>query len=108
MGNENDRCAQLFLQQLDHVQHLRLNGDIQRCCWFIGKEQFRIAGKRHGDYNNAASFRRKTDPDTLKTFHGNADHFQHMHCPFFCLCAADLVVDSYGFGDLETNSFRLG
>jgi hypothetical protein len=31
-----------------------------------------------------------------------------MHCPFFCLCAADLVVDSYGFGDLETNSFRLG
>ena len=41
-------------QILDELQHLRLNGDIQRRGRLVGDQQFGVAGQRHGNHDALA------------------------------------------------------
>ncbi|MNF04012.1 hypothetical protein D3C80_2034360 [compost metagenome] len=49
MGNEEDGHSLFFLQCLDQLQNLRLNGDVQCRCRLVSDQQFGIAGQRNGD-----------------------------------------------------------
>ena len=51
MRDQQHCGAQLFLQVAHKLQHLRLDGDIQRGCRLIRDDKLRAACKRNGDDN---------------------------------------------------------
>ena len=49
---DHDHCSASFSLQIAHqIQHLRLDCDIKRSGWFIGKQKGRIIGQRHSDHH---------------------------------------------------------
>ncbi len=52
VGDEDQRHAALALQVQQQVDDLGLDGDIQRGGRFVGDQQARIAGDRHGDHHS--------------------------------------------------------
>ena len=54
MGDEQHRHAALTLQLLQELQDLRLHGDVECRCRFVGDQQFRLVGERHGDHHALA------------------------------------------------------
>ena len=51
MGNHHDRCSEFFLQFIDQIQNLGLNGHIQSGCRLITDQKLRITGQGHGDHD---------------------------------------------------------
>ena len=54
MGDEQHGHAHLLLQPLEQLQDLRLHGHVQGRGRFIGDEQARLVGERHGDHHALA------------------------------------------------------
>ena len=54
VADEQDRYTDTVLKVLHEIKDLRLDGDIQRCRGFIGDEQRRFAGQRHGYHRKLA------------------------------------------------------
>ena len=50
MSNQNDCHAGFLLQILQQVENLSLDGDIQRGGGFVGDQNCRLAGNRHGNH----------------------------------------------------------
>ncbi|MPN46268.1 hypothetical protein SDC9_193853 [bioreactor metagenome] len=51
MGDQDDRRAHFALQLFHQIQHLRLNGHIQRCRGLICNQQLRLCRKRHRNHH---------------------------------------------------------
>ena len=51
MRDEQHRQATLAFQLVEQFQYLRLHSDIKRSGRFIGDQQFRFVGERHGDHH---------------------------------------------------------
>lgn len=51
VSNEDHPHLHLPLQHADQLQDLRLNGDVEGGGGFIGNQQRRFAGERHGDHH---------------------------------------------------------
>ncbi|MNN95223.1 hypothetical protein D3C81_2139930 [compost metagenome] len=51
MGYEQHRHATTLLDVTQQGQHLCLCGDVQRGCGFIGDQELRITGQRHGNHH---------------------------------------------------------
>src|SRR5450759_3078040 len=51
MTDDDDAGFEFRFQLLHQLKDLRLNRNIQRCCWFVGNDQLRTARKRHGDHD---------------------------------------------------------
>jgi hypothetical protein len=54
VGDEHHRRVQLPLQLADDVEDLGLDGDVERRGRFVGDQQRRLAGQRHGDHGALA------------------------------------------------------
>ena len=54
VGDEQHGHAELGLQFLQQLQDLRLNGHVQRGGRFVGDQQVRVVGERHGDHHALA------------------------------------------------------
>ena len=51
MGNKKHGHAELLLKFANEFQNLRLNGDVERRGRFVGDQELRRAGERHGDHH---------------------------------------------------------
>ena len=54
VGDENHGEAALLAQALDELEYLRLDRDVDRSGGFVGDEQLRLAGQRHGNHDALA------------------------------------------------------
>ena len=54
MGDEDDGHALFFLQELDELEDLGLDGDIERGRRLVGDQDLGLAGERHGDHDALA------------------------------------------------------
>ena len=59
VGDEQHRHALAALQSGQQFEDLRLHGDVERGRWFVGDQQFRLVGQRHGDHDALALAARK-------------------------------------------------
>ena len=50
VGDQNHRGIQLLFQIRHQLQHLGLNGHVQRRGGFVGNQQLGAAGQGHGDH----------------------------------------------------------
>ena len=53
-GDEQHRHVEPALQALEQLQNLRLDGDIEGGCGFVGDQQGGFVGQRHGDHDALA------------------------------------------------------
>ena len=51
MGNQQNAHLVLLLQLVEEVEDLRLDGDIERGCGFVGDEHRGFAGYGHSNHN---------------------------------------------------------
>ena len=54
MGNHHDSGAGFFLELIDQVEDLGLDGNVQCRCRFIADQKLRVTGEGHGDHNTLA------------------------------------------------------
>src|SRR4051794_18851622 len=54
MCHEENGHPQLLLQRTHELQHLRLDGDVERCCGLVGDEKFRLTRECHRDHGPLA------------------------------------------------------
>jgi hypothetical protein len=52
--DEDDRALPVPADIAQQLQYLRLNGDIQGRCGFVGNEQLRISNQCHGNHHPLA------------------------------------------------------
>ena len=80
VGDDDDRHAELVAQVEQQVEHLRLDGDVERGGRLVGDQQARPAGERHGDHHplaHAAGQLVRVVAEPLRR-RGNADAVQHL------------------------------
>jgi hypothetical protein len=51
VGDEYDAASDVVAQSHKQSQHLRLHGDIERRCRFVGDDQLGVAGNRDRDHH---------------------------------------------------------
>src|SRR5215831_427663 len=105
MRDEDDRRPGFFLQLEDELEDLRLDGDIERGGRFVGDEQLRAAGQRHGDHRALAHAAGELMGIVIKAALriGNAHDLEHVACSLARLLTAQPLMDAQGFRNLVAN-----
>ncbi len=102
VGDEDDRRAQLSLHPLDHLQDLRLHGDVERRGRLVGDEHLGVVGDGHGDHRPLAHAAR----ELVRVLPGpggrlrDADQVQQLDGPGAGLLVVDVLVGLDHLGDL--------
>ena len=91
-----------FLQITDQLQDLRLNGNVQRRCWLVTDQNFRMAGNRDSDNNSLSHTTGKFVRILRIAFFciGNTDFFQHFDSGFFRFTSTQTLIMLNAFFDL--------
>ena len=105
MSDQQQSGVVIFLHPLQHVQHLSLNGHIQRSSGFVCDDQLRIAGKCHGDQNTlpqtAAELMREGVVSSGRF--RNAHQLQSFNGAGLCLFFGNVLLGEEHFLDLPAN-----
>ncbi len=102
MGDQQQRHAHARLQVLQEVQNLRLDGHVEGGRGFVGNQQVRLVGERHGDHHPlllAAGERVRQVVQPALRF-AQPDQMQELHHPFASARRAHLLVYQQHLGDL--------
>ncbi|MNI08007.1 hypothetical protein D3C73_610300 [compost metagenome] len=105
MGDEEDRHALLFLQRLDQLKNLRLDGDVERGCRLVRDQQLGITGKRDGDDDALAHAARKVHRIFVEARlgRGNPNLFEKPYGFSLSLAFRHAAMLTQHFGDLLTD-----
>ncbi len=102
VADEQECHALLPAQVVEHLQHLGLDGDIERGGRFVGDQQTRPTGQRHGDHHPLLHAARHLEGIGVKAGGriGDADLAQEFHRPLPCRRAAQAFVQGERLADL--------
>ena len=105
VGDEDHSRVQIALQLTDDVEDLRLDGHVQCCRGFVGNQQRRLAGQRHGDHGALAHAARERMRVAVEQALGvgQAYFFQQGSGLFACIRHAQALVQDQRFGYLVAN-----
>ena len=117
MGYQNDGRSGLFLQLLQKIQDLGLNGHIQGGGRFVGNENGGVAGQSHGDHHPLAHTAGKLVGVGIDVFLRirDAHHLQHPKGFLPCLLLIKAPVEpqplhdlfAHGHGGVQTGHWIL-
>ena len=102
VGDEDDRGAGFLTQRAHEVEYLRLDGDVERGCGFIGDQEPRLASERHRNHHPLPHAAR----EPVRVFaeallgRGNVNHPQHLDRQFVCRIAAHPPMTQNALDDL--------
>ena len=90
------------MQVLEQLQHLRLDGDVERRRRLVGDQKVRVVGERHGDHHplllSAGKFVRQGAQAILGF--GQADQVEHFQNPVMGIGGAERLVQVQDLGNL--------
>ena len=102
MGNQDDGDTETLGNVLQQFEYLRLNGDVERRCWFVGDDQLRLARQTNGDHRalaHAAGKLMRVLGQTLLRF-GYADQTEQLDRARIRLFPVHLKMRDHRFGQL--------
>ncbi len=102
MGDQQQRHPHPRLQVLQQIEDLRLDGDVERGRGFVGDQQIRLVGERHGDHHPlllAAGERMRQIAQPALRF-AQSDEMQQLDHPLAGARGAHPLVDEQHLGDL--------
>ena len=85
MGNKDHCGMELFFKLCHHMEHLRLNGNIQCRGRLICNQQLWITGQCNGNHNTLLHTAGKLMGIITASGCGDSYCFQHFQCPCQCL-----------------------
>ena len=103
MGNEQVSQIIFFLQLLQKVQYLRLNGHIQSGYRLVGNDQLGIHGKSPGDTDTLTLAAGKLMRITLSVGRAETDNLKKLMDFFQSFSRRHICMDKKGFPDKILN-----
>ena len=94
VGDEDDAHAELVHQVLHQVDHLGLDGDVQRRGRLVGDQQLRTGRQRHGDHRPLAHAAGQFEGVLLEARGGvgNSNPVEHLDRQVRCLAPGHVLV----------------
>ncbi len=102
VGDQDNRGAGLLLQVVHQLEHLRLDGNVQRRGRLVGDQELRVTRQSHGDHHALAHAAGKLMGIVAKTlFRSRNAHFlEHLDGAIARLPLSQVQVQPHRLGDL--------
>ncbi len=105
MGDEQHRRPRGLLHVAEHLHHLCLDGDVEGSGGFVGDEDLRLVGNRHGNHRaltHATGVLVRELIDASPRF-GHADEVEQLDGSRSGRLLGDIAVGADGLDDLRTD-----
>jgi len=106
MGDQDQPHAIFTFQVVNEFEYLGLNGYIECCCWLIGNQKTRLAGKRHGYHDSLTHAAAQLVGIVVvpRCRRWNAYLVEHFEGCLFRNALRQLSVEQQSFRDLITDT----
>ena len=92
VADHDHGCVELVPQVLDHIQHLRLDCNVQRRCGLVSQQQLRRARQCQRDHHPLLHSARELVWILSRAVVADTHHIQHVASAVVRLCMAQLLL----------------